>query len=341
MSNSTVRKDTKTRIFSGPRFRHRDTQQRESILSDPTPELQKAIAQSRKEFVATAAALRPRLHRFCTRMCGSVLDGEDVVQEALAEAFYTLPTLRDSTRFEPWIFRIAYHKSIDFVRRNKRRQHDTELDDASHAVIDVDDDLSDAPIDEALAMLVGELPAKERAAVILKDVLDYPLTEVADIADTTVGGAKAALHRGRSKLRESSVATAPAVAAFDRDQRRLFNAYAECFNRRDWEGLKHLVRADARLEIVGENEGAMSTLGATYSGNYTRLPHEWRLSAAIVDGTPAVLHWRRTEATWEPYSAIRLWWENGEVVRIRDYIHVGYLLAESHLAAEDKSSAPG
>lgn len=308
-------------------FRHTGIQQPESRLSDPTPELQKAIAQSRKEFVATAAALRPRLHRFCARMCGSLLDGEDVVQEALAEAFFTLPMLRDSTRFEPWLFRIAYHKSIDFVRRNKRRQHDTVLDETSEPASDGDtDDLSDAPIDEALAMLVGELPPKERAAVILKDVLDYPLTEVADIADTTVGGAKAALHRGRSKLRERDVASAPAIVGFDGDQRRLFDAYAECFNRRDWEGLKHLVRADARLEIVGENEGVMSVLGATYSGNYTRLPHEWRLSAELIDGTPAVVHWRRTDAAWVPHSAIRLWWENGQVIRIRDYIHVGYLL---------------
>src|SRR5262249_41538124 len=213
-------------------------------LSDPTPELQKAIAQSRKEFVAAAAALRPRLHRFCARMCGSVLDGEDVVQEALAEAFFTLPMLRDSTRFEPWIFRIAYHKSIDFVRRNKQRRFDTGLDEMHETAGDgAANELSDAPIDQALATLVGELPPKERAAVILKDVLDYPLTDVADIADTTLGGAKAALHRGRSKLRERGAAGAggaPAVVEFDRDQRRLFDAYAECFNRRDWEGLKHL-----------------------------------------------------------------------------------------------------
>src|SRR5258706_87267 len=81
-----------------------------------------------------------------------------------------------------------------------------------------------APIEEALATLVGELPPKERAAVLLKDVLDYPLTEVADIADSTLGGVKAALHRGRAKLR--ALKTAPALTEFDTDQRRLFDAYA-------------------------------------------------------------------------------------------------------------------
>src|SRR5262249_8433783 len=163
---------------------------------------------------------------------------EDVVQEALAEAFFMLPMLRDSTRFEPWIFRIAYHKSIDFVRRDKRRRFDAGLDEVTETAGDAGaEDLSDAPIGQALATLVGELPPKERAAVILKDVLDYPLTDVADIADTTLGGAKAALHRGRSRLRERGrdAAGAPSVVDFDGDQRRLFDAYAECFNRRDWE----------------------------------------------------------------------------------------------------------
>jgi DNA-directed RNA polymerase specialized sigma24 family protein len=57
--------------------------------------------------------------------------------------------------------------------------------------------------DDALATLVSELPPKERAAVLLKDVLDYPLTEVAEIADTTLGGVKAALHRGAEASRRS------------------------------------------------------------------------------------------------------------------------------------------
>lgn len=113
--------------------------------------LQDAVSQSRAQFGLAVGALRPRLHRFCARMCGSTLDGEDVVQEALA---------------------------------------------------------GDAPIDEALLALVGELPPKERAAVLLKDVLDYPLAQVADIADSTLGGAKAALHRGRAKLRSLEVVPA-------------------------------------------------------------------------------------------------------------------------------------
>ena len=259
-------------------------------------------------------------------MCGSSLDGEDVVQETLADAFFNLSTLNDASRFEPWIFRIAYHKCIDFLRRDRRRDEDVSFDDEHDRASDSDDDLADAPIDEALATLVSELPPKERAAVLLKDVLDYPLIEVAEIADTTLGGVKAALHRGRAKLRAQK--SVPVVTELDSDQRRLFEAYAEVFNRRDWDALRHLVRADARLEIVGETEGVMSGLGATYSSNYTKLPWEWRLSASIVGGSLAIVHARRSGAEWVPHTAIKLWWEDGQVARIRDYIHIEYLFRD-------------
>lgn len=290
-----------------------------------THALQDSVSQSRTLFVAAANTLRPRLHRFCARMCGSSLDGEDVVQETLADAFYNLPSLKDAGRFEPWMFRIAYYKCIDFLRREGRRERDVAFEQ-EHDRPDLSsaDGLPDAPIDEALATLVGELPPKERASVLLKDVLDYPLAEVADIVDSTTGGVKAALHRARAKLR--AVKAVPAVTDLDTDQRRLFDAYAECFNRRDWDALRHLVRADARLELVGSAEGRMAGLGATYSGNYSALPWEWKLSAGLVDGAPVIVHWRRSGSEWRPQSAIRVWWESGQVVRIRDYIHVEYLL---------------
>jgi RNA polymerase sigma-70 factor, ECF subfamily len=226
------------------------------------------------------------------------------------------------------MFRIAYHKCIDFLRRERRREDDVPFEEEHDRPHTADADaLFDAPIDEALATLVGELPPKERACVLLKDVLDYPLTEVADIADSTLGGVKAALHRGRAKLR--ALKASPALTEFDIDQRRLFDAYAECFNRRDWDALRHLVRADARLEIVGEAVGRMAGLGATYSSNYTSLPWEWRLTAGFVDSALVIVHWKRSGPTWHPHTAIKLWWLDGQVVRIRDYIHVDYLLSEA------------
>jgi RNA polymerase sigma-70 factor (ECF subfamily) len=262
-------------------------------------------------------------------MCGSLLDGEDLVQETLADAFYNLSALKDGARFEPWLFRIAYYKCIDFLRRERGRDDDVSFDEEHDQPRDANgygDPVADTPIDDALATLVRALPPKERASVLLKDVLDYPIAEIADIVDSTVGGVKAALHRARGKL--TTMKAAPAVAEMDDEQRRLFEAYAEVFNQRDWDALKQLVRADARLEIVGVAEGIMSGLGATYSTNYTALKWKWRLAPGVVDGVPVIIHWRRDGNTWRPHAAIRLWWQNGVVVHIRDYIQVDYLLTQ-------------
>jgi RNA polymerase sigma-70 factor, ECF subfamily len=329
------------RILSTADFRHPHMPPAPESQSDLTPDVRDAVLQSRKQFVAAASAVRPRLHRFCARMCGSSLDGEDIVQETLAEAFYNLPALKDPARFEPWLFRIAYHKCIDFLRRERGR-NDTVLFDEEHDqpgdASGYGDALDDTPIDDALATLVHALPPKERASVLLKDVLDYPIAEVAGIVDSTVGGVKAALHRARAKLRTKKAA--PALAEMDGEQRRLFEAYAEVFNRRDWDALKQLVRADARLEIVGAAQGIMSGLGATYSTNYTALKWEWRLAPGVVDGLPVIVHWRRDGNTWRPHAAIRLWWRDGAVVRIRDYNHVEYLLTDWAAASLPLSGAP-
>jgi RNA polymerase sigma-70 factor (ECF subfamily) len=258
--------------------------------------------------------LRPKLHRFCSRMVGSVLDGEDLVQETLTEAFLHVSSLRDPTRLEPWLFRIAHHKCVDFIRRERRP-----------IIWDAPDELTEPgePVDESLAMLVSTLPPKERASVLLKDVLGYQLDEVAEIIESTVGGVKAALHRGRTKLRAADPEMGPAL---DDSQRALLDAYVDRFNRHDWDGLRDLIQADARLEIVGAAAGTMLDIGKNYYSNYLAQPFEWRFTVGIVDGELAPVQERQIDGEWRPRTAVRLWWHDGKVVRIRDYVHVDYLM---------------
>src|SRR6266481_4216772 len=68
-------------------------------------------------FLETISQLRPRLQRYCSRMTGSVMDGEDVVQAALFEAYRKLDQYDDSRPLSPWLFRIAHNRCIDFLRR--------------------------------------------------------------------------------------------------------------------------------------------------------------------------------------------------------------------------------
>ena len=292
-----------------------------------TAALQTSLEVTRRQFLEEIEELRPKLHRFCSRMTGSVLDGEDVVQEVLAQAFYNLPSLKNQSRLEPWLFRIAHHKCVDLIRRERRQREDTvpyeeEQEPESAAA---ENELDDEPINETLAALVGELPPKERAAVLLKDVLQYRLGEVAEVVDSTVGGVKAALHRARTKLR--TVQAVPSQVELDLRQRNLLEAYVECFNRRDWDALDRLIQADATLDVVDRFVGKMEEAG--YFRNYVALPWEWKLSLGRVDGEPVILHWKKFGADWRPHAAIRLWWQDGKVARIKDYLHVDYLLRDA------------
>lgn len=272
-----------------------------------------------RAFHAAVADLRPRLHRYAARLTGSVTDGEDVVQEALTHAYDRLETLRDPARIEPWLFRIAHRKALDLLRR--RRPEVGWVDE----VPGTSDTAATVDVERAIAALVGELPPKERAAVLLKDVLDTPLADIAEIIDSTVGGVKSALHRGRSKL-----GSAPRrVRPLPPDERALAQAYVARFNARDWDGVCALTRADARLEVVGAGGGiGHEAMREGYFRNYGRLP-PWRLGLAWVDGVECIVHYRQRGEEWAPATAVRLTIEGGEVVEIFDYVHVEYQLAGS------------
>ena len=302
----------------------------EKRAQDASGELQAAIEETRKRFLAGVTAMRPRLHRFCARMTGSALDGEDIVQETLAQAFYSLGSLQDATRLEPWLFRVAHNKCVDFLRRERRPREETVSyeDEAVSQSVPNGDQPADEPIDEALAALVAELPPMERACVLLKDVLDYRLAEAAAVVDSTVGGVKAALHRGRTKLREARVAPKRPVE-LDVEERKLVDAYVDAFNRRDWDALIRLLEADVPVELVGVAE----TTCATYFTNYSRMPGEWKFLVARVDGEPVIVLSRKAGDDWVPRTAVKLWWRDGKVARIRDYIHVDYLLQYSRTEA--------
>src|SRR5438876_1517452 len=196
-------------------------------------------------FLETVTTLRPTLHRYCARMTGSIMDGEDVVQEALIEAYRKLDKYDESRPLKPWLFRIAHNRCIDFLRRKGVRDEAEAAAAMSEAVSPAEP--ATLGIGKAVEHLVASLPPKERACILLKDVFDYSLEEIAELVDSTVGGVKAALHRGRSKLVERPTDIPPAHTQTSKDL-ALLHLYVERFNRRDWDGLRELISADARLQ---------------------------------------------------------------------------------------------
>src|SRR3989440_5472492 len=216
-------------------------------------------------FLETVSTLRRSLHRYCARMTGSVMDGEDVVQEALIEAYRKLDQFDESRPLKPWLFRIAHNRCIDFLRRKGVRDEAEAAAAMPEAVSPVDP--AALGVGKAVEHLITSLPPKERACVLLKDVFDYSLEEIAELVDSTVGGVKAALNRGRSKL-----AALPERAAIPRaasaEMGQLLELYVERFNLRDWDGLRELIADDARLRVADRFAGRLTE--STYFGNYER-----------------------------------------------------------------------
>src|ERR1700674_3682452 len=196
-------------------------------------------------FLETICTLRPSLHRYCARMTGSVMDGEDVVQEALIEAYRKLDKFDENRPLKPWLFRIAHNRCIDFLRRKGVRDEAETAAAMPEAVSAAEP--ATLGIGKAVERLVASLPPKERACILLKDVFDYSLEEIAELVDSTVGGVKAALNRGRTKLAASPPAM-PARSA-DPEMARIVQLYVERFNRRDWNSVRELISADARLRV--------------------------------------------------------------------------------------------
>jgi RNA polymerase sigma-70 factor (ECF subfamily) len=272
-------------------------------------------------FLETISSLRPSLHRYCARMTGSVMDGEDVVQEALFEAYRKLETFDERRPLKPWLFRIAHNRCIDFLRRRSVR--DEAARTAAAPDVASPADAAVLGIGKAIEHLVEVLPPKERASILLKDVFDYSLEEIADLTDTTVGAVKAALSRARTKLAESPPPAKPSRHARP-ELKRIMQLYVDRFNRRDWDGVRELISADARLRVFDRFAGRVAD--APYFANYERWPRPWKLAVGDVDGEPVVLILTRIADAWTPYSTIRFDLIEDRIERIMDYIHCPWVI---------------
>src|SRR5882757_4927091 len=180
-------------------------------------------------------AMRPKLHRYCARMVGSVIDGEDVLQDALIKAVEALASAGPLLNPEGWLFRIAHTTALDFLRRRHRQEALQSLQEVDMIADQLDAVLSRQIAASSLRTFM-RLPVAQRSSVILMDVLGYSLQEVSEVMDFSLPAVKAALHRGRARLRDLAQEPddAPRPALSDGERARLAD-YVAHFNARDFD----------------------------------------------------------------------------------------------------------
>jgi len=278
------------------------------------------------------AELRPKLHRYCARMTGSVVDGEDVLQDAMIKAIEAFPNAGNLDNPEGWIFRIAHNAALDFIRRRARLE-------AAHS--DEDVTMVAAPTviqDERLAVAASlrtfmQLPVSQRSSVILKDVLGYSIEEIVGVLDgATIPSVKAALHRGRERLRELSAELEPPRApALSEHERTLLAAYIDRFNARDFDTVRDMLADEVRLDLVARARVKGRAEVSNYYGNYARL-RDWRFALGTVDGHLAALAFDPDDLGGPPIYFVLLRWDGRKLIDIRDFRYARYAVEGAEFA---------
>lgn len=288
--------------------------------------------------IAAASELRPELHRYCARLMGSVIDGEDVVQDTLVRAFAGAHDLKETPPLRPWLFRIAHNRALDLLRARAVR-----VAEPIEAAAGIADEASPDPVEvlmrqEAVRTAVSrfaELPIAQRSVVILKDVLGESLAEIAGLLDLTVDAVKGHLARGRARLREINAraeqlveapAASPAVAR-----------YVALFNQQNWEALRALLADDARLVQSAHPQRVGAADVGMFFSVYAKYDGLW-LKPAWLEGREVIAVFA-DRADRKPAYMMWLEWHDGRISFIRDYRYVRYVVAGAELVPASDASA--
>ena len=267
---------------------------------------------------------RKALTGYCYRMIGSGAEAEDAVQETMVRAWKSADKLQDRAALKAWLFRIANNVCLDMLGSAQRRATPMDMGPSSDADAPLGAMLADSawvrPIADAKVLeptadpaeLAAEketlrlafvaalqhLPAKQRAVLILREVLAWRASEVAELLGTSVASVNSALQRARATLAENGGTGADAATSdpLDEEQQKLLERYVEAFEGYDMTALTALLHEDAVMTMppfdlwlrgTDDITGFMTTLGAACAGS--------RLVPVEVNGLPGFAQYKPDE----------------------------------------------
>jgi len=306
------------------------------VLKQWPNDVTKRVTTEAKQSVTRAAfeqalpALRPDIHRYCARMMGSVIDGEDILQIACMKAFEALERGDAVDNLRAWLLRIAHNTALDSLRARKREA--AMLDETlSGPPAEANEMPMRSDIRDSLRPFLALTPG-QRSSVIFRDVFGYTASEVADLTGGSVASVKAALHRGRAALKQSRAeAHEQEAAPLSAEERGRLTSYAEHFNARDFDRLRDMLAAEVRLDLVSRAEVHGRKGVGNYYSNYDRV-YDWLMMPGQVEGRPAMLAFYPEDTASGPAYFILLRFDGDELHLIRDFRYARYAMADAEWA---------
>ena len=298
------------------------------------------------EFISRSERYRPELIAHCYRMLGSLADAEDAVQETYVRAWRSFGSFEARSSERTWLYRIATNTCLTALQRRPRRVLPSGLgapsDDPSappgpaetavpwlqpfpDAMLSADADDPAAIVatrDSVRLALIASLqylPSRQRAVLILRDVLAWPAADVAELLGMSVAAVKSALQRARARLSEAAPAADQVSELTEPQHRELLDRYIAAFQNADAAALERLLREDATLEApplrtwYSGIKFCMPYLAAHVLGS----PGHWRMLPARANGQPAVAaYYRGSDGGYRPYGIAVLTATAGGISRI-------------------------
>ncbi len=283
---------------------------------------------------------RRELTGYCYRMLGSPFEAEDAVQETMVRAWKALDRFEGRSQLRSWVYRIATNVCLDMAKSRERRARPMDLGPAREPVFEnlamrpettwlepVPADPAEVALERdtirlAFVAALQHLPPRQRATLILCEVLRWQASEAAELLDTSVASVNSALQRARATLEQADVSTSS--PELDDADRELLERYVKAFERYDIEALTALIHEDATqsmppydLWLSGRDDIFAWWLGPGIGCSGSRV-----LPAPFANGSPAYGQYKPSESGtgYEPWALQVIELSGGRIVELTFFL---------------------